>query len=87
MVEVVVAKQDFVQINIKKMKKTKTKTDLKKEREKLISLRQDNLNKINAELSNPSGMSHGEMKKLLQGVRVFKAKIKELDKKIGDEKA
>ena len=69
------------------MKKTKTKTDLKKEREKLISLRQDNLNKINAELSNPSGMSHGEMKKLLQGVRIFKAKIKELDKKIGDEKA
>tara|TARA_R100001460_G_scaffold28282_3_gene56697 strand:+ start:3978 stop:4187 length:210 start_codon:yes stop_codon:yes gene_type:complete len=68
------------------MKKKKTKIDFKKEREKLLALKQDNLNKINAELSNPSGMSHGEMKKLLQGVRVFKLKIKELDKKIGDEK-
>ncbi len=68
------------------MKKTKTKKDFREEREKTLSLKQDNLNKINDELSNPSGMSHGEMKKLLQGVRVFKAKIKELDKKIGDEK-
>tara|TARA_R110000751_G_scaffold165_3_gene751 strand:+ start:489 stop:698 length:210 start_codon:yes stop_codon:yes gene_type:complete len=69
------------------MKKTKTKKDLKKERENLMTMKQKNLDRIKEGMSSSSRMSHGEMKKLLEGVKVFKKKINDLDKKIGDEKA
>ena len=69
------------------MKKTKTKKDLKEERENLMTMKQKNLDRIKEGMSSSLRMSHGEMKKLLEGVKVFKKKINDLDKKIGDEKA
>ena len=68
------------------MKKTKTKKELKEERENLMTMKQKNLDRIKEGMSSFSRMSHGEMKKLLEGVKVFKKKIDDLNRKIGDEK-
>lgn len=68
------------------MKKTKTKKEMKAEKEELMKMKQDNLSKISAEMINPARMSHGEMKRLLEGVKAFKVKIKELDNKINNAK-
>ena len=51
-----------------------------------MTMKQKNLDRIKEGMSSFSRMSHGEMKKLLEGVKVFKKKIDDLDKKIGDEK-
>ena len=68
------------------MKKTKTKKELKEERENLMTMKQKNLDRIKEGMSSFSRMSYGEMKKLLEGVKVFKKKIDDLNRKIGDEK-
>tara|TARA_R110000782_G_scaffold264948_1_gene358390 strand:- start:213 stop:422 length:210 start_codon:yes stop_codon:yes gene_type:complete len=68
------------------MKNTKTKKELKKELDDLIEQKNNNMKRIQDEMKRSSGMSHGEMKSLLHGVKVFKTKINALEKKINDGK-
>ena len=52
------------------MKNTKTKKELKKELDDLIEQKDNNMKMIQDEMKRSSGMSHGEMKSLLHGVKV-----------------
>ena len=68
------------------MKKKKTKKDLEKEMLNLIEMKEKNQKRIKDEMMNSSRMSHGEMKKLLTGIRVFKSQINALEIKIKNDK-
>tara|TARA_B110000444_G_scaffold209582_1_gene204469 strand:- start:438 stop:647 length:210 start_codon:yes stop_codon:yes gene_type:complete len=68
------------------MKKKKTKKDLEKEMLNLIEMKEKNQKRIKEEMMNSTRMSHGEMEKLLTGIRVFKSQIKALEIKIKNDK-
>jgi hypothetical protein len=68
------------------MKKIKTKKQLELDLKSIVDIKNANLKRVSDEMRTPSGMSHGEMKKILQGVKVFKSKIKVLEAKIKNEK-
>ena len=52
----------------------------------LIEMKEKNQKRIKEEMMNSTRMSHGEMEKLLTGIRVFKSQIKALEIKIKNDK-
>lgn len=70
----------------KNTKPTKVTKPTKKDPEKEILELKENIEKnqkmISNESRNPTGMSYGEMKKLLNGIKVFKSKIKIIERNV-----